>query len=86
MTCLKPGPTDTAFFERADMLDTRFATGSKDDPADVARTGYQAMLAGERSVVHGLANKAQVASAKVLGGGVAAEMHRKQAEPGSGKD
>jgi hypothetical protein len=44
------------------------------------------MLAGKRSAVHGLANKLQVAGAKVLGGGVSAEMHRKQAEPGSGDD
>ena len=86
VTCLKPGPTDTEFFARAGMEDTKVGTAKKDDPAAVARTGYDAMLKGERSVVHGLANKLQVAGAKVLGGGVAAEMHRKQAEPDSGKD
>ena len=86
VTCLKPGATDTEFFDRAGMQDTKVGTAKKDDPADVARTGYDAMLAGERSVVHGLANKLQVAGAKVLGGGVAAEMHRKLAEPGTAKD
>ena len=37
VTSLMPGPTDTEFFERADMLDTKVGTGDKDDPADVAR-------------------------------------------------
>ncbi|HEX4738018.1 MAG TPA: SDR family NAD(P)-dependent oxidoreductase [Allosphingosinicella sp.] len=83
VTCLKPGATDTEFFERADMMDTKVGTMKKDDPADVAKTGYEAMKAGERSVIHGMMNKAQVAMATVAGGGVAAEMHRKQAEPGT---
>lgn len=83
VTCLKPGATDTEFFERADMLDTKVATSKKDDPADVAKTGWEAMLKRERSVVHGLKNKMQVATAKVVGGGVSAELHRAQAEPGT---
>lgn len=83
VTCLKPGATETAFFERADMLDTKVGTRDKDDPADVAKVGWEAMLEGRRSIVYGLMNKLQVASAKVLGGGVAAEMHRREAEPGT---
>jgi short-subunit dehydrogenase len=83
VTCLKPGATETEFFERADLMDTKVGTMEKDDPADVAKTGYQGMLKGERSVVHGLHNKLQVAGAKILGGGISAEMHRKQAEPGT---
>jgi short-subunit dehydrogenase len=86
VTCLKPGATDTRFFERADMKDTKVGTMEKDDPADVARSGYEAMMKGERSVVHGTMNKLQVASAKILGGGVAAEMHRQQAEPGTAEE
>src|SRR3954447_26800452 len=82
VTCLKPGATDTDFFRRADMLDTKVGTEKKDDPADVAKAGWEAMQKGERSVIHGLMNKAQVAAASVLGGGVSAEMHRAQAEPG----
>ena len=81
VTCLKPGPTDTEFFERADMVDTKVGQADKDDPAAVARTGWEPMKDGKRSVVHGWMNKAQVAGAKLAGGGVAAEMHRKQAEP-----
>jgi hypothetical protein len=68
------------------MDDTKVGSASKDDPADVAKTGYEAMMKGERSVVHGLMNKLQVAGAKVLGGGASAEMHRKMAEPGTAKE
>ena len=83
VTCLKPGATETEFFERADLMDTKVGTREKDDAADVARTGWEAMKDGKRSVVHGLMNKLQVAASKVLGGGVSAEMHRKEAEPGT---
>jgi short-subunit dehydrogenase len=83
VTSLKPGATDTEFFERADMMDTKVATAKKDDPADVAKSGYDAMMKGDRSVIYGLHNKLQVATASVLGGGASAEMHRKIAEPGT---
>lgn len=86
VTCLKPGATETEFFHRAGMDDTKVGTSSKDDPADVAKTGYQAMMKGERSVVYGLLNKLQVAGSKVLGGGASAEIHRNMAEPGTAKD
>ena len=46
-----PGPTETEFFERADMLDTKVGAGEKDDPADVARDGFEAMMAGKERVV-----------------------------------
>jgi short-subunit dehydrogenase len=85
ITCLKPGPTDTRFFERADMLDTKVGQAEKDDPADVAVTGWEAMKKGEHSVVHGIKNKAQVLASGVLSEAATAEMHRKQAEPGTGR-
>jgi short-subunit dehydrogenase len=83
ITCLKPGATDTHFFERADLKDTKVGTMKKDDPADVARTGWEAMKSGERGAIHGLHNKLQVAAAQILGGGASAEMHRHLAEPGT---
>ncbi|HET6526879.1 SDR family NAD(P)-dependent oxidoreductase [Sphingopyxis sp.] len=86
ITCLKPGATETRFFERAGMLDTKVGQSEKDDPADVARTGWDAMLKGEHSVVHGFRNKAQVLASGVLSEAATAEMHRKQAEPGSGNE
>src|SRR5215218_5922818 len=51
VTSLMPGPTDTEFFERADMLDTKVGTDDKDDPADVARDGFEALMEGKERVV-----------------------------------
>jgi uncharacterized protein len=48
-----PGATETDFFERADMLDTKVGTQKKDDPAEVAKTGFEAMMAGKGDVVTG---------------------------------
>jgi short-subunit dehydrogenase len=48
VTCLMPGATETEFFERADMLDTKVGQSKKDDPADVAKVGYDAMMRGPR--------------------------------------
>ncbi|MDQ3139384.1 MAG: SDR family NAD(P)-dependent oxidoreductase [Pseudomonadota bacterium] len=86
ITCLKPGATETEFFARADMLDTKVAQMKKDDPADVAKTGWEAMMKGEHSVVHGMINQAQVLAAGVLPEAVTAAVHRRLAEPGSGKE
>ena len=85
ITCLKPGATETEFFHRAGLDDTKVGQAKKADPADTARTGWEAMKKGEHAVVDGLMNKAQVLASGVLPESVTAEMHRKQAEPGSGK-
>ena len=85
VTCLMPGATETEFFERADMLDTKVGTDEKDDPADVARVGYDAMMRGDGDVVAGWKNKLQTAVASVTPSGVLAEQHRKMAEPGTAK-
>lgn len=85
VTCLMPGATDTEFFQRAGMEDTKVGQGKKDDPADVAKTGFEAMMKGEGDVVHGLKNKLQAAAAAVTPQSQLAEMHRGMAEPGSGK-
>jgi len=86
VTCLMPGATDTEFFERADMMDTKVGQDKKDDPAMVAEAGYKAMLNGEGDVVTGWKNKLQSAVANVTPAGMLAEQHRKMAEPGSGKN
>ena len=85
VTCLMPGATETEFFERADMLDTKVGQSKKDDPADVARIGYDAMIAGDGDVVSGWQNKLRSAMALITPSGVLAEMHRGMAEPGSGE-
>ncbi len=91
VTALMPGPTDTEFFEVADMEEdgknTAVGTEDKDDPADVARQGYDALIAGKERVVGGsLMNKVQVAVGGVVPDAVKAEMHRKMAEPGTGDE
>jgi uncharacterized protein len=84
VTALQPGPTDTNFFARADMEDTKVAAGTKDDPAEVARQGFEALMKGKDHVVAGsMKNKVQSGLAQVLPETVTAEMHRKQTEPGS---
>jgi short-subunit dehydrogenase len=83
VTCLMPGATDTDFFERADMLDTSVGQGKKDDPAFVARIGYDAMMNGEGDVVSGWKNKLMSAAANVTPAETLARQHRKMAEPGS---
>lgn len=87
VTSLMPGPTDTEFFERAGMEDTPIGESEKDDPAEVARQGFEALMAGDERVVAGsFKNKAQVAAGKVLPDSVKAEMHRKQAQPATASE
>jgi len=84
ITALMPGPTDTEFFERAEMEDTKVGSGDKDDPAEVARQGFEALMSGKEKVVAGsLKNKVQAAAAGVIPDSMKAEMHRGMAEPGS---
>jgi uncharacterized protein len=86
VTCLMPGATETEFFERADMLDTKVGQAEKDDPADVARVGWEAMMNGQGDVVSGWKNKLQTVMASVTPSGVLAEQHRRMAEPGKGRE
>jgi uncharacterized protein len=83
VTVLMPGPTDTDFFETADLLDTKVGAGKKDDPAMVAKAGYEAMLRGDGHEVTGFGNKLQAMMTRVLGDKQLARMHEGMAEPGS---
>jgi short-subunit dehydrogenase len=86
VTSLMPGATETEFFERADMLDTKVGSEDKDDPADVARDGFEAMMAGEeRAVSASLKTKLQARASRLMPDSAKAEMHRQMAEPGSAK-
>jgi short-subunit dehydrogenase len=85
VTCLMPGATETEFFERAGMEDTQVGQDKKDDPAFVAKVGFDAMMNGEGDVVSGWKNKLTTILANVTPAGMLAEQHRKMAEPGSGK-
>jgi uncharacterized protein len=84
VTCLKPGATETNFFHRAELDDTKVGQAKKDDPADVAKAGWEAMNKGEPAVIYGLKNKMQVAAAGMMTDATTAKLHRAQAEPGSG--
>jgi short-subunit dehydrogenase len=83
VTCLMPGATDTHFFERADMLDTKVGSDEKASPLDVAKEGYDAMKKGQDHVVAGWKNKFSAVMTNVVPDSMLAEQHRKTAEPGS---
>jgi uncharacterized protein len=87
ITALQPGPTDTNFFERAGLEDTRVGTQKKDDPAEVARQGFEALMKGKDHIVAGsLKNKLQDAAAQVMPEPAKAAGHRRLTEPGSAKN
>jgi uncharacterized protein len=84
VTALQPGPTDTEFFDRAAMDDTKVAEVKKDDPAEVAKDGFEALMAGKDHVIAGsVRNKAQVAGSKVLSEKARAAMQAAQTKPQS---
>jgi uncharacterized protein len=76
VTCLMPGATETEFFERADMLDTKVGAGKKQPADEVAKSGFEAMMKGEGDVVTGWQNKLRAAIAHLAPAAVVAEQHR----------
>ncbi len=84
VTVLMPGPTETEFFERANLMDTEMGQAEKDDAGYVAHAGYRALMAGEADIVTGWSNKLQTAMASFMSPEMLARRHRKLAEPGSG--
>ncbi len=87
VTAFMPGPTDTDFFRRADMGDTKIGSDEKDDPAQVAAQAFDAVMKGRKKAVTGsLKTKAQGVADKVLPDSAKAAAHRRMAEPGTGDD
>ena len=86
VTVLMPGATETEFFERGDMMDTKVGQAEKDDAAKVAQDGWKAMMAGSGHVVSGWQNKLQAAMSHVLPDTVLAKLHRGMAEPGTAEN
>ncbi len=85
VTALQPGATDTPFFERAGMQTTRIAEASKDNPEDVAREGFEAMLAGKDSVIaSSVRSKLQGLVNEILPETLKARLQARQTKPGSG--
>lgn len=83
ITALLPGATDTDFFAKADMEESK-AVQDKDslsDPADVAKDGYEALMAGKDKVISGLKNKIQVGISNLLPDNVVAHTMYEQQKP-----
>jgi short-subunit dehydrogenase len=86
VTVLQPGATNTEFFERAHLTDTKVGQADKDDPALVAKNGYAAMMAGKDSVLGGsFKSKVEGMMNEVLPETVKASQAGKQTKPGSAK-
>ena len=83
VTCLMPGATETEFFERADLMDTKVGQQKKMDAGEVALQGFNAMMKGESDVVTGWMNKMRSAIANITPNEMLAEQHRGMTEPGS---
>jgi uncharacterized protein len=82
ITSLLPGATSTDFFNKAEMQVSKLVQEEKlDDPAEVAKDGYQAMMSGEDMVISGWKNKFQVAMANVTPDSGAADKMKKQQAP-----
>jgi len=83
VTALLPGVTDTDFFNKADMLQSK-AVQDKDamaDPADVAKDGYEALMSGKDKVVSGFKNKVVVTVGNVTPDSTLAHMMNEQQKP-----
>lgn len=86
VTALQPGATETEFFDRADMEDTKIAHEEKDDPDDVARRGFEAMMEGRDKVIAAsLKSRIEGLASELLPETAKAAMNAKLAKPGSGE-
>ncbi len=84
VTALQPGATETEFFERAEMENTKVAQRHKDDPAEVAKKGFEAMMAGKDKVIAAsLKSKLEGIAGEVLPETMKARMQGSQTRPGS---
>lgn len=82
VTALQPGPTDTRFFERAGMQESKASAAKKDDPENVAQQGFDALMAGKDHVVAGsFMNKVQATIAKFASEPQKAAMQENQIRP-----
>lgn len=87
ITALQPGPTETNFFHRANMDDTKVGESKKDDAADVAKDGFEALMEGRDAIIAGsLKNKVQANVAKIVPQKAAAKMHEQMTKPNSPRD
>lgn len=82
VTALLPGRTDTDFFHKADMTDTKeYQDHSLADPAAVAKDGYEALMSGKTRVISGIQNKVMVGMMNTMPDGSNAEKMQKNMQP-----
>jgi short-subunit dehydrogenase len=81
ITALLPGATDTDFFNKAEMQDSKILESGLADAAKVAKDGYEALMNGDDMVISGLKNKAMVGMSNITPDHLVADMMKKQQEP-----
>ncbi|TWR31533.1 SDR family oxidoreductase [Mucilaginibacter pallidiroseus] len=83
LTSLMPGVTDTDFFNKAEMNDSKVVQDPEAmaDPADVAKDGYEALMSGEDRIISGFKNKVQIGMSNVIPDSAAAHMMNEQQKP-----
>jgi uncharacterized protein len=86
MTALQPGATDTDFFNKADMQESKILDTKLSDPAKVAKDGYEALMKGDDKIVSGFKNKAMVAGSNVMPDTAVAAVMDKMQQPRDEKD
>lgn len=77
MTALQPGATETDFFNKAEMQNSKIMDSKMSDPAQVAKDGYEALMKGDDKVVSGFKNKAMIAMSNVVPDTMLAEQMNK---------
>jgi short-subunit dehydrogenase len=81
ITALLPGATDTDFFNKAEMTSSKIMEEKMSDAADVAKDGYDALMAGKDMIVSGMKNKMQVAMSNLTPDSTLAKQMGKMQEP-----
>lgn len=83
ITELTPGYADVDFFLHAGMWEGAVTKGKKDDPAEIARDGFNALMAGDHHVAaRSPKNKAQAILTKLQPGIAKAALHPMETEFG----
>ncbi len=81
MTALQPGATDTDFFNKAEMQESKIMDTKLSDPVKVAKDGYEALMKGDDKIVSGFKNKAMVGMSNVMPDTMVAEQMNKMQKP-----
>jgi len=81
VTCLMPGVTESDYFRRAGLLNTKIGRSKKASPKMVARAGFQAMTKRHARIISGFMNNVRVVLMHFLPAPFLARQHRRWAEP-----